>query len=150
MTADVPAIAALWHEAWHDGHAAHVPSALLAYREPRHFHVLAAEQLTRLTLALWNGELAGFVGVEHDELERLFVARAARSCGVFDALLAHGERLIALRHARGYLIVLEANARARRFYARHGWADMGPHAEQAPISGGCIEVRSRRYEKTLR
>ena len=38
-------------------------------------------------------------------------------------LLAHGERVIAERYPRAYLVVLEANARARRFYAKHGWID---------------------------
>ena len=147
--ADVPAIASLWHAAWHDAHALHVPPALLPHRQLPHFHALALGQLSQLTLA-WDGDqLAGFVGVDEDELERLFVAPHARGTGSADLLLAHGERMIAATFPRAYLIVLEANARARRFYARHGWIDTGPFLEHAPIAGGTIPLQSCRYEKAL-
>ena len=35
---DMPAVAELWHEGWHDGHAGHVPEGLTAARTLHAFH----------------------------------------------------------------------------------------------------------------
>lgn len=39
---DAAAIAHVWHAAWGDGHAGHVPDGLLAHRRPEHFAARAA------------------------------------------------------------------------------------------------------------
>ena len=36
--ADMAAVADLWHEGWHDGHAGHVPDGLTAERTLPAFH----------------------------------------------------------------------------------------------------------------
>ena len=36
--ADMAAVADLWHEGWHDGHAGHVPDGLTAARTLTAFH----------------------------------------------------------------------------------------------------------------
>ena len=36
--ADMAAVAVLWHEGWHDGHAGHVPDGLTAVRTLDAFH----------------------------------------------------------------------------------------------------------------
>ena len=37
-SADMAAVADLWHEGWHDGHAGHVPDGLTALRTLEAFH----------------------------------------------------------------------------------------------------------------
>lgn len=69
---------------------------------------------------------AGFVAVAQEWLEALYVLPAAWGTGQADEL--HGAAVAQLRrsgveHAR--LWVLEGNARARRFYERHGWTADG-------------------------
>jgi len=150
VVADCDALAGVWHAAWHDAHAPLVSRALLPHRARPYFEALARKQYAAITVAEQAGQISGFVGIDDDELELLFVSAAARGSGVADALIQHGERQLARHHAQGYLVVVEGNARARRFYERHGWHDAGPLSFAAPIPGGSILVPSRRYEKQLR
>jgi ribosomal protein S18 acetylase RimI-like enzyme len=147
---DCEAIARVWHAAWHDAHADIVPARLLPHRGLGHFRTLAAAQAGNITVAVQADTVVGFVGVDEDELELLFVAAAARGTGVADALIAHAQRHISERWTRAYLLVVEANARARRFYERHGYCDTGPFAYEAVVPGGKVSVPHRRYEKQLR
>ena len=147
--ADLEHIATLWHAAWHDAHAALVPPALLPHRSLEHFRGLAEQQWTQITVAVQAGAIAGFAGVDDDELELLFVHRTARGTGVAGALIGWGEREIARRFARAYLVVVEGNARARSFYERCGWRDVGLEDYVAMTPEGGIPVSSRRYEKSV-
>lgn len=147
--ADLEAIAGVWHDAWHDGHAALVPAALLPHRTREYFRGLAQRQLSQITVAVQAGGIAGFVGVDEDELELLFVGREARGKGVARTLLERGEQEIGRRFARAYLVVVEGNVRARRFYERCGWMDVGVEAYVAPIPGGGLPLVCRRYEKSV-
>jgi hypothetical protein len=58
-------------------------------------------------------------------------------------------RLRAAGHARAWLAVVAGNARARRFYERLGWTDVGPFEHDAPGPDGPIRVPARRYVKQL-
>jgi GNAT superfamily N-acetyltransferase len=146
---DVLAVAQVWHDAWSDGHFGHVPDALLPYRRLVDFERRVPQRIADTTVAVVEGQIVGFVTVHEEELEQLFVARAERGRGVADRLLQHGEQLIAARHVGAWLAVVEGNARARRFYERHGWHDTGPFDHRAEISGGTLAVPSRRYVKSL-
>jgi hypothetical protein len=65
-------------------------------------------------------------------------------------LLTEGERRVAAAgHPRAWLAVVEGNARARRFYERHGWVDEGPFVHKADAPDGTIEVPCRRYVKVV-
>jgi putative acetyltransferase len=46
-----------------------------------------------------------------------------------------------------WLVVVTGNVRARRFYERKGWRDVGATLDRAEIPGGTLPVPSRRYEK---
>lgn len=146
---DVDSIAAVWHDAWRDGHLGHVPDALLAHRTLDQFRARVPGRLATTTVAEVGGRVVGFVTVHDDELEQLFVAADARASGIADALLRHGESLIAERHSAAWLAVATGNARARRFYERNGWADAGPLDYEAQTDSGPMVVRCRRYEKHL-
>jgi putative acetyltransferase len=147
---DVEAIAPIWHSAWRDGHLGHVPDGLLAFRKEEHFLSRTRERIPSMWVAESGGEIVGFVAIKADELEQLFVERAARGTGVAQMLLDRGEK--ELRRAgnrRVWLAVVAGNTRARAFYARCGWRDTGPFTYQAETSAGPFAVPSHRYEKDL-
>lgn len=62
------------------------------------------------------------------ELRQLYLAGAAQGRGIGDALMAW---VLATARARGagelFLSVFVGNHRARSFYARHGFVDVGPY-----------------------
>jgi GNAT superfamily N-acetyltransferase len=147
---DVEDIADIWHGGWRDGHLGHVPEALLPHRRLEHFRARVPPRIAATTVAVREGGLLGFVTIHDDEVEQLFVDAKARGRGMADALLHHAEEVIATRFGAAWLAVVEGNRRARRFYERCGWRDVGGFDYQAEIEGGRLAVPSRRYEKRFR
>ncbi|MFC8799223.1 GNAT family N-acetyltransferase [Promicromonospora sp. NPDC057138] len=170
--ADAPAFAAVWHAAWGDGHRGLVPPELEAVRTREAFGPRAAARVPGTTVAVAdvvpdgaghaNGSggpaaggvpglgIVGFVTVEGDEVEQLFVAADQRGSGVAADLLSAGEeRIAAAGHREAWLAVVAGNARARRFYERQGWSDGGPLDYQAETAEGLVPVPTRRYVKRL-
>jgi GNAT superfamily N-acetyltransferase len=147
---DVAAIAAVWREAWHDAHHGHVPASIVTDRPPEYFARRAAELIGSATVAEDDAGVVGFVNVDSDELDLLFVARRGRGTGVAAALLRCGEQQIATSFETAWLEVVAGNARARRFYARMGWVDAGPLESLVQTSSGPATVVSRRYERAVR
>ena len=147
---DVEAIATVWHEAWRDGHLGCVPEALLPHRRLTDFRERVPDRLKTTTVATLDSRVIGFVTVQGDELEQLFVAGSARGTGAAAALLREGEKKIAARSDLAWLAVAEGNARARRFYSREGWSDSGAIDYAAETASGSIPVPCRRYEKRLK
>jgi GNAT superfamily N-acetyltransferase len=103
-----------------------------------------------ITVAVVDEAIAGFVIVEGDEVEQVYVAEAHRGTGVAAALIDAAEREVRENgHARAWLAVAEGNARARAFYERAGWRDDGFFMYGAAAEGGTIPVPCRRYVKSL-
>lgn len=75
-------------------------------------------------VAIVGESLAGRVDVEADRLENIEVDPAMWRQGIGPKLLAHGESLIARSHSVAFLEVRSFNARAIRFYERHGWTEV--------------------------
>ncbi|WP_305783583.1 GNAT family N-acetyltransferase [Symbioplanes lichenis] len=149
-TDDVPALAALWHTGWHDGHAGHVPDELLPFRTAESFVPRTAERIDRATVALHDGEPAGFTVVDGEEVEQVYVAAAHRGTGVAAILLSDAEqRVAAAGHEKAWLAVAPGNARARRFYERQGWSDGGGFSYTAEAGASTIEVPALRYVKAF-
>jgi GNAT superfamily N-acetyltransferase len=148
---DADAIARIWHSAWRDSHVGHVPDGLLVFRREEDFLARVPGRIDNMWVAeSGDGAVVGFVAVMADELEQLFVERAARGTGVAAMLMDRGERELRLAgHRRAWLAVVAGNARARAFYARRGWRDMGPFIYQAETTAGPFAVPSHRYEKEL-
>ena len=149
MPGDVEAIAQLWHAGWRDGHVGHVPPALHQHRTLDDFRRRVPPRLGKTIVATVGSGVVGFVVVQDDEIEQIYVAHGARGSGVAAALLERGERMIAARHDRAWLAVVAGNARARCFYQRNGWRDAGAIDYPAETASGSFEVPSRRYEKWL-
>ena len=147
--ADTHAIAAVWHAAWHDAHDDHVPAGLVDDRPREYFDRRVPGLIDRTTVAEDRSGIVGFVTVDGDELDLLFVDARGRGSGIAGELLAHGEHDIAERFDTAWLEVVTGNARARAFYARQGWRDAGPADRVIDTSSGPVVVPSHRYEKWL-
>ncbi len=144
---DVPALARLWHAAWHVAHGAHMPPEHLAKRRPNYFEQMMAEDWAYARLCRTRGEVAGFVMAYEGWVDQLFVAPDLRGRGLGRLLLHDAEhRLRAAGVATGRIDVLAANRPARAFYAHHGWQLHGP-APYPP--GGDARLRSVVYIKRL-
>ena len=150
--ADMAAVADLWHEGWHDGHAGHVPDGLTAARTLTAFHERTPPRVADTLVAVADdGTLLGFVMVVGDEVEQVFVARAGRGTGLASELLAEAERRVAAGgHASAWLAVVVGNARARRFYERQGWSDAGDLPYEVTAGGETFVSPCRRYVKRVR
>lgn len=148
-TGDIDAVARIWHEGWWDGHAEVVSPELLPHRSLDGFSSRVPDRLADTTVEEVEGAIAGFVMVDGDEADQVYVDRAHRGSGVASRLLAEAARQIfAAGHPVAWLAVVTGNARARRFYEREGWVDVAPLDYGAPIPGGSIPVACRRYELT--
>ena len=148
--ADVDAIARVWQQGWLDAHVEHVPQELVAHRGFDQFVRRGRDRVPSTWVATLGGAVVGFVTLKDDELEQIFVERAARGSGVAVALLARGEEeLRAAGHRTAWLAVVSGNARARAFYERQGWRDAGGFVYHAETAAGPLPVPSQRYERDL-
>lgn len=149
--ADVDAVAEIWRYGWADGHQGHVPPELVAARTPESFVARAFQRVANTAVAVVGETVAGFVIVIDDEAEQVYVDPDHRGSGVAGALLAEAERLVRRNgYDRAWLAVVAGNERARRFYARQGWADEGLVQYQAATAdGGQVAVEVHRYTKLL-
>lgn len=147
---DAPAIAAIWHLGWRDGHLGNVPEELVAVRHEDSFHTRAAQRIGDTTVAVVGGQVAGFTMVVDGEVEQVYVGAGHRGTGVAGLLLDHAEAQVrAAGHTTAWLAVVPGNARARRFYERRGWVDTGLFDYAAAGDRGPIPVPSHRYVKEL-
>ena len=149
-TPDAGAIAEIWHLGWQDGHLGNVPDELLAARDEESFRSRAPQRLADTTVAVVDGEVAGFIMIVDDEVEQVYVADRHRGSGVADTLLDEAERQVATAgHPSAWLAVVAGNARARRFYEGRGWRDDGLFDHHAPGPDGPISVPAHRYVKKV-
>lgn len=123
---DLGAVAGLWHDAWHDGHGACLPAAIVAERKPSTF----VERLGPLSegsfVAERDGAIVGFAAIEGNEVDQLYVAADMRGTGTAAALLAAVEAELVRRGVSDAVIQCShGNDRAHRFYSRNGWTDTG-------------------------
>lgn len=148
---DIDAIASIWREGWIAGHSGHVPAAL----EDARLSGSWTESATSRLGSTWvccdaAGEVLGFVTVVGNEIEQVYVATRARGSGVAVALLRHGEEVVRSGGAdRAWLAVVAGNDRARHFYEREGWSDVGTIDYTATTTAGPVIVAAHRYERAL-
>ncbi|MEJ6394323.1 GNAT family N-acetyltransferase [Gymnodinialimonas sp. 2305UL16-5] len=120
---ELDALAALWHDAWHDGHAVIVPKDLVALRTLDDFRARLPAMLDALRTIGPVGAPLGLCVIREDEMQQLFVAAEARGTGVAAQLLADAERRLAQAGvSEAWLDAAIGNDRAIRFYERAGWA----------------------------
>jgi ribosomal protein S18 acetylase RimI-like enzyme len=149
--AEIPRLARIWHDGWHDAHASLVPAALTRFRTPESFAERLGTALETVRVAASAEEPVGFCMVKGDELYQLFVSVSARGSGAAAALLADGEtRLAAGGVETAWLACAIGNERAARFYEKHGWRRARVMVNHAEIPGGTFPLEVWRYEKRLR
>jgi GNAT superfamily N-acetyltransferase len=152
--ADIDAIAAVFHEGWHDVHPGRVPDGLTERRTPEAFHERVTQRVVETdetTVAEVDGTVAGFVMVAGDEAEQVYVGRAFRGSGVAALLLTGAERQIATGgHDLAWLVVVRGNERAQAFYAKQGWADEGDYDYPVTALGESFISPCRRFTKRVR
>ena len=150
VAADMAAVADLWHSAWHLAHAGHVPDGLTAARTLEAFHARTPLRVDDTTVAEVDGRVVGFIMIAGDEVEQVFVDPDHHGTGVAAPLLAEAERQVATAgHAEAWLAVVTGNARARRFYEKHGWRDGGDLPYEVTAGGTTYLSPCRRYVKTV-
>ena len=120
-------------------------------RTDESFRTRAADRVADTTVAVVDGEVAGFIMVVDDEAEQVYVSSAHRGKGVADALIAEAERQVCANgHSTAWLAVVSGNARARAFYERMGWSDDGGFDYEAKVEdGSTVFVPCRRYVKAV-
>ena len=144
-------LARLWHEGWHDAHAAFAPAGLVAARTIATFRERLAAMLTGMRVAGAPGAALGLCVIKGDELHQLFVARQARGTGVAAALIDDGEAQLSGRGVTtAWLACGVGNHRAARFYEKRGWVNARTVANRIETAEGVFEVPVWRYEKRLR
>ena len=147
---DLATVADIWHRAWHLAHVGHVPDGLTAARTLAAFHERTPARVADTVVAVVGGEVVGFTMVDGDEVEQVFVDPDHHGSGVAAALLSAAERQVAdAGYDATWLAVVEGNARARRFYEKHGWRDAGELPYEVVALGERFISPCRRYEKRL-
>lgn len=147
---DLDALAQLWCDGWRDAHADILPEALARHRTREDLRARLQANLAVVRVAGPRQRALGFSIVHGDELNQLFVTGGARGSGVAAALLADAEARIAATGAcMAWLTCAIGNARAARFYEKHGWRRIGVVTSQLPTSDGPFPLEVWRYEKEL-
>jgi len=144
-------VAEIWHRAWHAAHPGHVPDGLTAARTLEAFQQRTPSRVADTTVAEVDGRVVGFTMLDGDEVEQVFVDPDLHGAGIAAPLLAEAEhRLAAAGYDVAWLAVVDGNARARRFYEKHGWSDAGELPYEVTAGGTTYISPCRRYVKTVR
>jgi ribosomal protein S18 acetylase RimI-like enzyme len=150
---DVPAIAAVFHQGWHDVHPGRVPDGLTERRTPEAFFdrvTARVAETDETTVAEVDGRVVGFVMVHDDEAEQVYVDRDFRGTSVASLLLSEAERQIAAAgHDEAFLVVVRGNERAQAFYARQGWVDEGDYDYPVTALGEHYLSPCRKFTKRV-
>lgn len=129
---DLDALTEIWHDGWHEAHAAHVPDELIKLRDHASLRIRMENMLENTDVVGPACAPIGFCTVIKDEIYQFYIAPAARGTGTADALLQAGEtRLAAGGIKLAQLYVLPENMRAQAFYKRNGWD--GDVIKQVPL-----------------
>jgi GNAT superfamily N-acetyltransferase len=144
--ADADALARLWHQGWHDAHAAFAPPALVAARTPADFRRRIAAAIPTSLVAEADGVPLGLATLCDDELNQFYVAAEGRGQGVAGALMAAALAALAAAGWRAaWLACAVGNARAARFYDKAGWTRSGPVSMTVESDAGPVAMPVWRY-----
>ncbi|RVU39077.1 GNAT family N-acetyltransferase [Hwanghaeella grinnelliae] len=154
---DTDEVAAVWHDAWHDGHGNLVPAAWRKLRNRENFRMRAPALIPHMIVAVdeaagaeGNDIICGFVTTEDNSLEDLFVAATHRGTGVAARLLRAGEeQLAAAGVTTAELQCTQGNDRAQRFYEKMGWQAVRPGVQEIDTPDGRQSLDNWIMEKSL-
>jgi ribosomal protein S18 acetylase RimI-like enzyme len=148
--AELDALARIWHQGWHEAHAAIVAPELTALRTLDNFRERLEKDLHDVNVTGPIGAPLGFCMIKKDELYQLYVSAESRQAGVATALISDGEaRLLARGVGIAWLACAIGNDRAARFYEKRGWQQRGVMPNRVETSKGEYVLDVWRYEKDL-
>ena len=151
VVAELPALALLWREGWHEAHDGLVPAALSAIRTEASFLERLKDMFDDIRVTGPVGSPTGFCTVKPGELYQMYVSKAARGTGAAAALMQDGEaRIAATGERRAFLLCVVENLRAARFYEKQGWTLAHIGDETVDTGQGTVTFQLRRYEKDIR
>ncbi|MFZ2101330.1 MAG: GNAT family N-acetyltransferase [Oricola sp.] len=147
---EMPKLAKLWHDSWHEAHDDLVPVALCRIRTLESFSERISHRFHDLRASGPLGAPDGFCIIDGDELDQLFVAPQARGTGVAARLMADAEmRMNAKGVEIAWLACAIGNMRAARFYEKCGWQLARTQTVELKGAGGGFPLEIWRYEKRL-
>jgi len=154
---DTDEVAAVWHDAWHDGHGDLVSPSWRRHRNRDNFRMRAPALIPHMIVAVQAGAgedardaICGFVTTEGSAVEDLFVAAAHRGTGVAARLLRAAEtRLAEAGVATAVLECTQGNDRAQRFYEKMGWRVTRPGVQEIDTADGRQSLDILIMEKDL-
>jgi len=147
---EISALARIWHDGWHDAHAALMPEALTRARTLERFSERMETHLPQARVVGQIGAPLGFYMLEGDELSQLYVSSTARGTDAAAALIADAEMRLRERGIEtAWLSCAIGNDRAARFYEKSGWIFAGTFISRLETPEGSFDVEVQRYEKRL-
>lgn len=148
---DMASVAEIWHRAWHTSHPGHVPNGLTAARTLPAFQARTPARVADTTVAEVDGEVAGFIMIDADEVEQVFIDPERQGSGLASLLLDEAERQVAdAGYGTAWLAVAIGNLRARAFYEKRGWTNEEDLPYPVEAEGTTYVSPCRRYVKTVR
>ena len=148
---EIERLAVLWHDAWHQAHAAIVPAELTRSLTLEGFRDRLNAAMPAVRVVGPVGEPVGFCLLRGGELHQLFVAAAELGSAAEIALLDDAERLMwSVGVRRAWAACAIGNHRAARFYQTRGWSFAGTMVSQVETPAGPFQLTVWRYEKSLR
>ncbi|TMI99812.1 MAG: GNAT family N-acetyltransferase [Alphaproteobacteria bacterium] len=150
QAADLDHLARLWHEGWHDAHAALVPPAWARARPLELFHERVAAAHAGMRVTGPPGTPLGFFMLRGEELWQFYLARPARGTGIAAALMAQAEAELARRGiVAPWLDCAAGNNRAARFYEKSGWSRARTEVKRLETAERVLEIEVWIYQKSL-
>ena len=154
---DTDEVASVWHDAWHDGHGELVSPPWRRMRTPENFRMRAPALIPHMTVAVdedagpdGTDVICGFVTIEENAIEDLFVAATHRGTGIAARLLRAGEIQLAENGVTvAQLQCTQGNDRAQRFYEKMGWRAIRPDVQEIDTPEGRQSLAIWIMEKTL-
>jgi len=147
---EIDHLASMWHDVWHESHAALAPPELVRLRTLSSFRDRLAVMLPDLCVVGPAGAPLGLCAIRGDELYQLFVSSKAHGTGEAAALIADAEARLAARGVElAWLACAIGNDRAARFYKKSGWRRAGTFVMMSETSYGPFPVAHWRFEKQL-
>lgn len=139
---DETALAALWHRAGIAEYT-YLPtwqafSVQEAHRVFRDLIAARCEIWVHITTGAAGAAVSGYLALDGDCLDRLYVDPGYQGAGIGSALLAHAKQL---RPTGLTLHTHQANHRARGFYEKRGFVVVGYGISPAPESAPDVEYR---------
>lgn len=141
LASDIPAVASLYHAAWHETQAPFMPAQECQLRSMPFFIDRMTTLLPTTLVAEANGAIVAFSAWKARLLGQIFVAASHRGSGVAATLLIASETAMASEGTfEAELHCVVGNERARRFYERMGWIQRGEITEKLAGQHGPVGV----------